>query len=57
MSSLSSSLPLSTSSGIFVRVCENRMDVIKAVIIGPLGTPYSQGLFEFDIFCPSDYPR
>ncbi|KAL1741247.1 hypothetical protein HDZ31DRAFT_45856 [Schizophyllum fasciatum] len=50
---LSTGLP----SGIFVRVDETRNDVIKAMIAGPDGTPYANGLYEFDIFLPLDYPR
>eukprot|EP00041_Stephanoeca_diplocostata_P035785 m.1274362 g.1274362 ORF g.1274362 m.1274362 type:complete len:310 (+) comp24758_c0_seq6:202-1131(+) len=57
MSSLSSSLPLSYSSSIFIRVDESRPDVLKALIIGPEGTPYANGCFEFDIFLPPEYPQ
>ncbi|XP_074375375.1 putative ubiquitin-conjugating enzyme E2 38 [Apium graveolens] len=41
---------------IYVRVCEGRMDLLRAVIIGPTGTPYHDGLFVFDIHFPSNYP-
>lgn len=41
---------------IFVRVCESRMELIRAVIVGPLGTPYHDGLFFFDCFFPAKYP-
>eukprot|EP00262_Sarcandra_glabra_P019415 TRINITY_DN7309_c0_g1_i1.p1 TRINITY_DN7309_c0_g1~~TRINITY_DN7309_c0_g1_i1.p1 ORF type:complete len:508 (+),score=68.71 TRINITY_DN7309_c0_g1_i1:241-1764(+) len=41
---------------IFVRVYEERMDLLRAVIIGATGTPYHDGLFFFDIFFPSNYP-
>ncbi|XP_062103036.1 putative ubiquitin-conjugating enzyme E2 38 [Humulus lupulus] len=41
---------------IFVRVSESRMELLRAVIVGPPGTPYHDGLFTFDcIFCES-YP-
>jgi len=53
---LATSLPISLSSAIFVRSDEERMDVIKAIITGPEGTPYSGGCFLFDIFCPQTYP-
>ena len=46
--SLSTSLPL----GIFLRIDENRTDLMKALISGPQDTPYAFGLFEFDIFLP-----
>lgn len=42
--------------GIFVRLCASRMDVYKVMIVGPRGTPYENGLFEFDLFCGADYP-
>lgn len=41
---------------IFVRACESRMDILRAVIIGPEGTPYHDGLFFFDIQFPDTYP-
>ncbi|KAI3842815.1 hypothetical protein MKX03_024759 [Papaver bracteatum] len=41
---------------IFVRVYEGRVDLLRAVIIGPEGTPYHDGLFFFDIQVPSNYP-
>lgn len=41
---------------IFVRVYESRMDLLRAVIIGPQGTPYHDGLFVFDILFPPAYP-
>lgn len=50
---LNNSLP----PGIFVRHGESRLDVMKCVIIGPRDTPYEGGLFEFDIYCPADYPN
>ncbi|KAE9585193.1 hypothetical protein Lal_00017841 [Lupinus albus] len=42
---------------IFVRVYESRMDLLRAVIIGAEGTPYHDGLFFFDVFFPSAYPK
>ncbi|OCH95740.1 hypothetical protein OBBRIDRAFT_744889 [Obba rivulosa] len=42
--------------GVWVRVDEVRNDVIKIMIAGPQGTPYSGGLFEFDCFIPLEYP-
>ncbi|KAJ3814448.1 hypothetical protein F5876DRAFT_32959 [Lentinula aff. lateritia] len=49
---LATSLP----PGIWVRVDEVRNDVIKIMIAGPEGTPYSGGLWEFDCFIPLAYP-
>ncbi|XP_010467424.1 PREDICTED: probable ubiquitin-conjugating enzyme E2 23 [Camelina sativa] len=42
--------------GIFVRAYEDRMDLLRAVIVGAYGTPYQDGLFFFDFHLPSDYP-
>ncbi|KAK3134868.1 hypothetical protein QOZ80_5BG0411800 [Eleusine coracana subsp. coracana] len=41
---------------IFVRAYEDRMDLLRAVIMGPAGTPYHDGLFFFDIYFPPQYP-
>ncbi|GFZ13899.1 ubiquitin-conjugating enzyme 25 [Actinidia rufa] len=41
---------------IYVRVYEDRIDLIRAVIVGAPGTPYHDGLFFFDIQLPSNYP-
>ncbi|GMI74822.1 hypothetical protein HRI_001151500 [Hibiscus trionum] len=42
---------------IYVRVYEGRMDLLRAIIIGPAGTPYHDGLFVFDCFFPPKYPH
>jgi ubiquitin-protein ligase len=57
MAGLSSSLPIEHGSSIFVRCDDDRMDILKALIIGPEETPYANGCFEFDIFLPPDYPN
>ncbi|KAA8531216.1 hypothetical protein F0562_005870 [Nyssa sinensis] len=41
---------------IYVRVYESRIDLLRAMIIGPAGTPYHDGLFFFDLAFPPDYP-
>lgn len=46
LASLRTALP----DTIFVRVDEARLDVLKALIIGPQGTPYSYGVYCFDLF-------
>uniref|UniRef100_A0A1I8IEM6 UBIQUITIN_CONJUGAT_2 domain-containing protein n=1 Tax=Macrostomum lignano TaxID=282301 RepID=A0A1I8IEM6_9PLAT len=53
---LSTSLPLSDSSTVFVRCDEDRLDLMKVLITGPKDTPYANGCFEFDVFFPQDYP-
>uniref|UniRef100_A0A0D3ESG2 UBC core domain-containing protein n=1 Tax=Oryza barthii TaxID=65489 RepID=A0A0D3ESG2_9ORYZ len=42
---------------IYVRVYEDRLELLRAVIIGPSGTPYHDGLFFFDVYFPPQYPR
>ncbi|KAK6946447.1 Ubiquitin-conjugating enzyme E2 [Dillenia turbinata] len=42
--------------GIYVRVYEDRMDLLRAVITGAYGTPYQDGLFFFDFHLPPEYP-
>ncbi|WJX22286.1 (E3-independent) E2 ubiquitin-conjugating enzyme [Trifolium repens] len=41
---------------IYVRVFEERMDLMRAAIVGASGTPYQDGLFFFDICFPPEYP-
>ncbi|CAK4031407.1 Hypothetical predicted protein [Lecanosticta acicola] len=52
LAGLKASLP----DGIFVRHCTSRPDIMKVLIVGPQGTPYENGLFEFDLLCPPSYP-
>lgn len=42
---------------IYVRVYEDRTDLLRAAIVGPSGTPYHDGLFFFDVRFPPEYPR
>ncbi|KAK1380351.1 Ubiquitin-conjugating enzyme [Heracleum sosnowskyi] len=42
---------------IYVRIYENRIDLLRAVIVGASGTPYHDGLFFFDFFFPAEYPN
>lgn len=54
---LSTSLPLSYSSSVFVRCDTDRLDIMKVLITGPSETPYANGCFEFDVYFPHDYPN
>ncbi|XP_055083393.1 baculoviral IAP repeat-containing protein 6 isoform X2 [Periophthalmus magnuspinnatus] len=54
---LSTSLPLSSCSSVFVRCDEERLDIMKVLITGPADTPYANGCFEFDVYFPQDYPN
>ncbi|KAI1407694.1 hypothetical protein F5Y13DRAFT_124814 [Hypoxylon sp. FL1857] len=53
LSTLQTSLP----EGIFIYHGSSRLDIMKVLIIGPKQTPYEHGLFEFDLWCPMDYPN
>ena len=44
------------TDAIYVRVYESRMDLLRAVIVGPADTPYHDGLFVFDVHFPPTYP-
>ncbi|KAJ3296463.1 hypothetical protein HK104_001602 [Borealophlyctis nickersoniae] len=50
---LNKSLP----DGILVRVFEDRIDLLRVLMVGPEGTPYDNGLFLFDVSLPNDYPQ
>jgi hypothetical protein len=41
---------------IFMRAYEDRMDLLRAVMVGASGTPYHDGLFFFDLHLPPSYP-
>jgi len=42
---------------IYVRIYEERMDLMRVALVGAPGTPYHDGLFFFDIFLPPEYPQ
>jgi len=48
---------LNYAESIYVRVYEDRIDLLRAAIVGPAGTPYHDGLFFFDVRFPSEYPK
>ncbi|KAK3122891.1 hypothetical protein QOZ80_8AG0619860 [Eleusine coracana subsp. coracana] len=50
---LKNDLPAGT---IYVRAFEDRMDLLRATMVGACGTPYHDGLFFFDLHLPSSYP-
>lgn len=56
LSSYKTSLPIEYGSSIFVRAVENRLDLLRALILGPEDTPYANGCFFFDIFL-KNYPK
>ena len=50
-------LPVAASSSIWARIHERQVHLWRVMISGPEGTPYSAGLFIFDVLCPADYPN
>ncbi|CAH0365428.1 unnamed protein product [Pelagomonas calceolata] len=56
--SLGSDLPQpSCASTILVRYDSEKPAYMRALITGPLNTPYAHGCFEFEIKCGEDYPQ
>ncbi|KAG8635370.1 hypothetical protein MANES_16G027500v8 [Manihot esculenta] len=51
-----SNLEKNLPESVYVRIFEERMDLIRAAIVGAPGTPYHDGLFFFDIYLPPEYP-
>ena len=47
LSSLAASLPISPSSGIYMRVNEEKINLMRFIIIGPEDTPYAFVFFSF----------
>jgi hypothetical protein len=45
------------AESVYVRVYEDRIDLLRAAIVGPAGTPYHDGLFFFDVRFPAEYPK
>ena len=56
LSAFRTCLPVEHGSSIFVRAVEGRLDLLRALIIGPQDTPYANGCFLFDIWL-NDYPN
>jgi ubiquitin-protein ligase len=43
--------------GVWVHVYPDRMELLRACLEGPQGTPYSDALFFFDVYLPPTYPQ
>ena len=54
---LVTSLPVNADASIYIRQDKNRVDLMRALITGPAGTPYSLGCFCFDVYFPASYPN
>lgn len=50
-------LKTSLPPGVWVRVFEDRMDLVSVMIEGPKKTPYEDGMFFFDIQLGREYPK
>lgn len=50
------SAPGALPEGVYVRTWESRMDLIRVLFVGPLGTPYEYAPFMIDLHLPSQYP-
>lgn len=50
-------LQLSMPPGVWIRVYEDRMDLMSVMIAGPEHTPYEDGMFLFDIHLGKNYPH
>jgi hypothetical protein len=57
LADLSTALPTDHTNAIFVRVDKDRVDLMKALVMGASGTPYAHGAYEFDIYCNQNYPK
>ena len=55
LSAYKTGLPIEYGSSIFVRAVEDRLDLLRAMILGPEDTPYANGCFVFDIYL-QNYP-
>ena len=44
-------------AGIFVVACPSRVDLLRAMIVGPPGTPYQDAVFLFDLQLPPEFPQ
>ncbi len=53
---MNSSLPIDSYNLIIVRADDNRLDVMKTLIAGAEDTPYANGLFEYHVYLPPEYP-
>ena len=50
-------LPCHFGSVVAVRVDDNRPDMLQAMIVPHVDTPYGNGIFIFDILLPAEYPN
>tara|TARA_B100000768_G_C11282305_1_gene379370 strand:+ start:2845 stop:5004 length:2160 start_codon:yes stop_codon:yes gene_type:complete len=56
ISSLKNSLPINWDTSILMRINKSNINYTSFFVIGPEGTPYHNGIFEFHMYYPNDYP-
>lgn len=54
---ISSSLPITSESAIFFRQDPENLCLFKFAVIPNEDTPYKYGIFIFDVFLPTDFPK
>lgn len=54
---MSISLPNDHTNAIFVRCDSDRVDVMRALVMGAQGTPYAHGAFLYDVYFDDNYPN
>ena len=57
LSDIQENLPNEATNSIFLRYDQERIDVMRALIVGASGTPYAHGAFLFEILFHDDYPQ
>lgn len=50
-------LPISRGASIFLCFDKDKPYCMRALVSGPIDTPYYGGLYAFDIYCPPTYPQ
>ena len=50
------SIPIEWDSSILLRIPSNKINIMTFLISGPKDTPYHNGLFEFHVSFPNNYP-
>lgn len=57
LADMSTALPIEHTNSIYMRCDTDRVDVMRAIIMGSSGTPYGHGAFVFDIYFDDKYPQ
>ena len=56
LSSLKKDLPVNWDSSVIMRMIDTNVNLLSFIIVGPKDTPYHNGLFEFHVYFPDNYP-